>query len=77
VRARTSQWLHGHAGRWLIDERGAVASAARMPGAPRDFAARAHGVLARLGISSDELSTTLDTAADLLQDVTAACQPAH
>jgi len=67
--------LHGHAGRWLINEKGAVASAARLPGAPPDFAARAHGVLARLGADSDELSIALDAAAALVHDVTAACQP--
>jgi len=69
--------LHGHAGRWLINEKGAVASAAKTPGAPADFAARAHGVLAQLGASSDELSTALDAATALVHDVTVACQPSH
>lgn len=66
--------LHGHAGRWLINEKGAVDSAARLPGAPPDFAARAHGLLAGLDSSSEGLSATLDAATDLLHDVTAACQ---
>lgn len=67
--------LHGHAGRWLINEKGAVAAAARLPGAPPDFAARAHGVLAQLGDGPDELSIALEAAAALVHDTTAACQP--
>jgi hypothetical protein len=67
--------LHGHAGRWLINEKGAVAAAARLPGAPPDFAARAHGVLAQLGAGPDELSIALEAAAALVHDTTAACQP--
>ena len=33
--------LHGHAGAWLVNEKGMVAAAGRLPGAPADFAARA------------------------------------
>ncbi|GAA1107408.1 hypothetical protein GCM10009663_56660 [Kitasatospora arboriphila] len=36
--------LHGRAGRWLINEKGAVDAAGRLPGAPADFARRAHGL---------------------------------
>ena len=67
--------LHGRAGRWLIHEKGGVASAARCPGAPRGFASRAHGILARPGTRPHELTTALDAAADLLHDTIAACQP--
>ena len=69
--------LHGQVGRWLINEKGAVASAGRLPGAPADFAERAHGVLAHLGATPGELSSAIDSAADLLADTTTACQPAR
>ncbi|TDC15065.1 nucleotidyltransferase domain-containing protein, partial [Streptomyces sp. 8K308] len=36
--------LHAHAGRWLLNEKGAVAEAAALPAAPPDFAARAHAL---------------------------------
>jgi hypothetical protein len=66
--------LHGHAGRWLINEKGAVASAARLPDGPADFGERAHGVLGRLGTSPAQLHTALDAVADLVQDTANACR---
>ncbi|MFD9126574.1 DNA polymerase subunit beta, partial [Kitasatospora sp. NPDC059571] len=39
-----AQALHTRAGQWLINEKGAVDAAGRLPGAPRDFARRAHGL---------------------------------
>ncbi|WP_394814772.1 nucleotidyltransferase domain-containing protein [Streptomyces millisiae] len=36
--------LHAHAGRWLLNEKGAVDAAAALPAAPPDFAARAHAL---------------------------------
>lgn len=61
--------LHGAAGRWLINEKGAVAAAGRLPGAPADFTARAHGLLAGLGTTPDELNRALDVAAELVREV--------
>jgi hypothetical protein len=66
--------LHGHAGRWVINEKGAVASAGRLPNAPARFADRAHGVLAHLGAAPAELSCALAAAEELLADTVAACQ---
>jgi hypothetical protein len=65
--------LHAHAGRWLINEKGAVASAGRLTGAPPSFAARAHGLLAGLGDSAAGLDAALTRAADLTADTAAAC----
>jgi hypothetical protein len=65
--------LHGRAGRWLVNEKGAVAAAGRLPGAPPDFAARAHGVLAHLGDTGEQLRAALTAAADLLAGVRTAC----
>jgi len=65
--------LHGHAGRWLINEKGAVASTGRLPGSPAGFTARAQGLLGGLGTSANELRAALDAAALLLRDVEHAC----
>jgi Nucleotidyltransferase domain len=65
--------LHGRAGRWLINEKGAAAAAGQLPGAPARFSARAHAVLAHLGTSPEQLHAALTAAADLLADVRAAC----
>ncbi|MHB8188597.1 MAG: DUF4037 domain-containing protein [Dermatophilaceae bacterium] len=67
--------LHGHAGHWLINEKGAVASAGRLPEAPARFAERAKGVLAHLGATPGQLGGAIALAADLLADTTTACQP--
>lgn len=67
--------LHGRAGQWLINEKGAVASAGCLPQAPAEFAARAHGVLADLGTSPEELRAAVDDAVALVADVRLACVP--
>ncbi len=69
--------LHGRAGRWLINEKGAVASAARLPLAPQGFTDQAHGLLARLGTSPEHLTTILDEAAALVTQTHAACERSH
>lgn len=66
--------LHGHAGRWLINEKGAVASAARLPERPAEFGERAHSVLGRLGTGPTQLHAALDAAADLVQETANACR---
>ena len=69
--------LHGHAGHWLINEKNAVASAGRLPGAPAGFAVRAQSVLAHLGSTPSELSSAIDSASDLLADTTNVCRPSR
>ncbi|GAA3023644.1 nucleotidyltransferase domain-containing protein [Streptosporangium longisporum] len=66
------QGLHGHAGRWLINEKGMVASAGRLPGAPGDFTARAGRLLAGVGGSTEEIERTVADAAVLMAEVRAA-----
>ena len=65
--------LHGRAGRWLINEKGAIAAAGRLEIAPEGFTAQAHAVLATLGTSPEELTAALDAAATLLAETRAAC----
>ena len=64
--------VHARDGRWVISEKGLVDAAGRLPSAPADFAARAHGLLGRLGTTQDQLRATLDAAAELLDDVRSA-----
>lgn len=65
--------LHGRAGRWLINEKGCVASAGRLAIAPDDFAERAHGLLAMLGRSEADLNARLDAAQQLVEDISSSC----
>ncbi|MGY1691899.1 nucleotidyltransferase domain-containing protein [Geodermatophilus sp. SYSU D01105] len=64
--------LSGAAGRWLVNEKGAVAAAGRLPGAPPDFARRAHAVLAALGTGPADLAAAVRAAVELVAEVSAA-----
>jgi hypothetical protein len=68
--------LHGHHRRWVTTEKRLIDSAGQLPGAPPEFARRAHAILGRLGTSSDEISATIATARALVAD-TLACLPAR
>lgn len=65
--------VHAHAGRWLINEKGAIASAGHLPTTPQDFARRAQGVLARVGDDPAQIRAAITAASTLLADVRAAC----
>jgi predicted nucleotidyltransferase len=65
--------LHGAAGRWLINEKGAVAAAAALPGAPARFRERVDAVFAGVDGDPVHLSAVLDAAADLVLDTADAC----
>jgi Nucleotidyltransferase domain len=65
--------LHGAAGRWLVTERGAVAAAAALPGAPGGFRQRVDAMFAGLDGNSLHLSAAIDAAADLVLDTADAC----
>ncbi|MEW9550175.1 nucleotidyltransferase domain-containing protein [Nonomuraea sp. NPDC050783] len=67
------QALHAAAGAWLVNEKGMVASAGRLPVAPGGFAERAQALLAGVGRTPEEITRTLDDAAALLAEVRAAC----
>ncbi|MGC4803770.1 nucleotidyltransferase domain-containing protein [Micromonospora sp. DT233] len=60
--------LHGRAGRWLINEKGMIASAGRLPGAPVDFARRAQGLLGAVGRTPAELADTVADARRLVAE---------
>jgi nucleotidyltransferase-like protein len=65
--------LHGAAGRWLINEKGAVAAAAGLPGAPERFRERVDAIFT--GIDGDPLHLTaaIDAAADVVLETADAC----
>jgi hypothetical protein len=61
--------LHGAGGRWLINEKGAVAAAAAIPGAPDRFRERAEALFGQ----PEDLAASIDAAADLVLDTADAC----
>lgn len=63
------QGLHAHAGCWVLNEKGAVQAAGKLPAAPEDFAVRAHGLFAMPGTTPDVLSAVLDHADALAAEV--------
>ncbi|GAA3421642.1 nucleotidyltransferase domain-containing protein [Streptosporangium vulgare] len=69
------QALHGHAGEWLVNEKGMVASTGRLPTAPRDFAARARRLFGHVGESTRQIEQVVADAAALTDEVRAAVSP--
>jgi hypothetical protein len=65
--------LHGAAGRWLVNEKGAVAAAAALPGAPERFRERVDAAFADVDGDPLHLSGAIDAAADLVLDTADAC----
>jgi len=65
--------LHGAAGRWLVNEKGAVASAAKLPGAPERFKQRVDAIFAAVDGDPVHLTAAVDAAADLTLDTADAC----
>ncbi|MET8834703.1 nucleotidyltransferase domain-containing protein [Micromonospora sp. NPDC004540] len=63
------QALHGRAGCWLVNEKGMIASAGRLPGTPPDFAPRAQALLGGVGRTPQELARTLADARRLVAEV--------
>jgi len=64
--------LHGHARQWLINEKGMVAAAGRLPDAPPGFAEQAHSLLASIGESEQQIAETVSKAQALISLVRAA-----
>jgi Nucleotidyltransferase domain len=64
--------LHGRARRWLINEKGMVASAAGLSVAPPGFAERAHSLLGVIGSSQQQIVQTVARAEALVAAVGAA-----
>lgn len=58
--------LHGHAGRWLINEKGALSSTERLSVTPPEFVDRARDICGRTGTMPSDLARTLESAAELI-----------
>jgi hypothetical protein len=65
--------LHGAAGRWLVHEKGAVAAAAGLPGAPERFKERVDAVFGCVDGDPVHLTEALDAATDLVLETADAC----
>ncbi|WP_412737437.1 nucleotidyltransferase domain-containing protein [Krasilnikovia sp. MM14-A1259] len=65
--------LHGAARRWLINEKGAVSSAAGLPGAPPRFREEVDGLFAVVDGDPLRLSAAVDAAQDLVLATADAC----
>jgi hypothetical protein len=70
----TCHTMRGHARRWLINEKGMVASAGSLPGAPAGFATRAGEILGAIGTARDEMTATIARAEALIANVRAAIE---
>jgi hypothetical protein len=68
--------LHGHHRRWVTTEKRLIDAACQLPGAPPEFARRAHAILGRLGTTPDEIAATVAAARALVTDAIA-CLPAR
>ncbi|WP_336214564.1 nucleotidyltransferase domain-containing protein [Nonomuraea sp. LPB2021202275-12-8] len=67
------QALHAVAGAWLLNEKGMVASAGRLPSAPSGFADRAQALLAAVGETTEGMERTIADAERLFAEVRASC----
>ncbi|MFC7527893.1 nucleotidyltransferase domain-containing protein [Actinoplanes sp. GCM10030250] len=65
--------LHGAARQWLINEKGAVAAAGALPGAPDGFRSRVDAAFAAVNNDPMHLTLAIDIAADLVLETTDAC----
>ncbi|MEU6733970.1 nucleotidyltransferase domain-containing protein [Streptomyces physcomitrii] len=67
--------LHGHAGRWLLNEKGAVRAAGQLWCAPPNFTARAQALFSLPGPAPDALAAATDEAEALTAEVCEALVP--
>jgi predicted nucleotidyltransferase len=65
--------LLGRAGSWVVNEKGAVALAARTPHAPTGFDLRCAQVVGALGATPEALLAAVQAAEDLIEETAAAC----
>ncbi|MFG1709539.1 nucleotidyltransferase domain-containing protein [Nonomuraea sp. M3C6] len=65
--------LHAADGAWLINEKGMIAAAGRLPSAPDGFADRAQALLGAVGRTPEEIERTVEAAERLIAEVRSAC----
>ena len=69
--------LHARAGQWLVNEKGAIASAGQLACAPADFGRRAQELFAPGGTGPAALGAVLDAAEELAAEVLAGAAIRH
>ena len=65
--------LHAHDGRWLVNEKGAIASAGGLSSAPTRFTQRVCGLIGNVGTSPEALTQSIDATRTVVEEVEAAC----
>jgi hypothetical protein len=63
--------LHGHARRWLVNEKGAIASTAALTSAPAQFEQRVTSAFAHLSHGPDSLTQACDRLQAVVDDAVA------
>jgi hypothetical protein len=66
-----AQALHGHARRWLVNEKGAIASTAALTSAPAQFEQRVTSAFAHLSHGPDSLTQACDRLQAVVDDAVA------
>jgi hypothetical protein len=64
----TTHAIHGHDHKWLLNEKGAVASASQLPCAPSDLSRRVDEALHQLGPTRQALAAAIDQIDDLVTE---------
>jgi hypothetical protein len=64
----TTHAIHGHDQEWLLNEKGAVASASQLPCAPPDFARRVNEAFLELGPTRQALAAAITRIDDLVTE---------
>ena len=65
--------LHAHDRRWLVNEKGAIASAGLLPSAPSHFERRVRELMGQLGMGPEDLLHSIETAGEVVRDVRRVC----
>jgi hypothetical protein len=66
--------LHANAGRWLVNEKGAVTTAGRLGDSPEDLTTHAQAICAASEPRKEELHTSLTAARQLLNETARHCR---
>lgn len=65
-----NQMVFAHNGRFVLNEKGALAEASGMPRAPRDYQARVEAALTGLSIAPDVLQAAIDSLREIYDELT-------
>ncbi len=72
-----AQALHGHAKRWLINEKGAIASSAALPAAPQELEQRVANAFARIRPDDESLTAACNDLQALVDEAASMLSPGN